>query len=96
MNNRHARPLRIQGRMKPAFDTFHHDAPFARLVNAGENFTQRAFARAVLAHDCVAASGGYFKTDVLKRNRSRETLADATKADGWMGFDTQGNTMTIG
>src|SRR5882724_10918782 len=94
MHDRHARSLGFKRGMKPPFDTFHHYAPFARLVNAGENFSQRAFARAVLAHDGVAATGGHIKTDVLKRNRSWKPLADSTKADGWIGsFDTQGNKL---
>src|ERR1017187_7882150 len=94
MNDRYAHPLGIKRGMKPPFDPFHQYAPFTRLVNAGENFSQCAFACAVLAHDCVAASGGHVKTDVLKRDRSRKALADATKADGGIGsFGTQGNKL---
>src|ERR1017187_5050404 len=94
MNDCHARPLSIKRGRKPPFDTFHQYTPFTRLVNAGENFSQRAFACAVLAHDGVAASGGHVKTDVLKRDRSRKPLGDATKADGGIGsFGTQGNTL---
>ena len=94
MNDRDACPLGIKRGMKPPFDTFHHDATFTRLMNAGENFPQRAFARAVLAHDGVAATGGHVKTDALQRDRSRKALADATKADGGIGsFGTQGNKL---
>ena len=94
MNDRHARPLGIKRGMEPPLDTFHHYAPFTRLMNAGENFSQRAFACAIFAYDGVAATGSHVKTDVLKRGRSRKPLADATKADGGIGsFGTQGNTL---
>src|SRR5258707_12273288 len=94
ITNRRPRPWGIRGGMEPPLDTFHHYAPFTRLVNAGENFSQRAFACAVLTHDCVAATGSHVKTDVLERDRSRKPLADATKADGGIGsFGTQRNTL---
>ena len=94
MNDRDARPLGIKRGMKPPFDTFHHYAPFTRLVDAGENFSQRAFACAVLAHDGVAATGSHIETNVLQRDRSRKPLADATKADGGIGsFGTQRNKL---
>ena len=94
MHDRHARPLGIERGMKPPFDTFHHYAPFARLVNAGENFSQRAFACTVLTHDGVATSSGHVKADILQRNRARKALADATKTDGGNGsFGTQRNKL---
>src|SRR6266849_2586096 len=71
--------------MKLPLDAFNFQLAVIRPVNAREYFAQGAFARAVFAHDRVAASGGHLETDVLERDRSRKPFADATETNGGNG-----------
>ncbi len=55
--------------------------PFIRSVYPGQNLAQGALSRAVLSHEGVADSRPHVKTHILKRHRSRESFADAAKAN---------------
>src|SRR5260370_26705518 len=94
MNNSNAGALGFERRVKPPTDTFNLKNSFIRTMNARQNFSQRAFARAVLAHERVATAGQHIETDVLERDRSRKSFADAASTnDGNGSFGTQGNKL---
>jgi hypothetical protein len=79
--------------MESSFNAFDFDRATIGPVDAGENFSQGAFARAILAHDRVAGSGHYVETHVFERNRARKPLADRAKANGGNGrLSTHGFT----
>ena len=92
MNHAHAGALRLERGTEPPGDSFHFKTAFIALMNAGQDLSQRALARAILPHERVARSRPHVETDVLQRHRSRKSLADAAEANGGNGdFGAQEN-----
>jgi hypothetical protein len=59
----------------------HFDAPFKVGVNAGEDFDERAFARAVLARQYVDFSAPNYKLRILQNRHFTKPLRDAGHAN---------------
>src|SRR6185312_1303047 len=91
VNQRDSMALSVGDAMKYHRLIIQRNLPLVRLISAAEDFHQRAFARAVFAHQRQNFTAFECDGDIAERDNAREALGDAAHREKcrrwWRHFD---------